>query len=424
MTAYLHTGLLWLAVLWPLLLALPGRHRHLRAARYLALLPALVLLVWPGQAALQLPWLLFGAGLGIDSNSRWLLGAVLVVWVVAIHLLRAGPQGSAPGETTVSLLTLSGSLGVVLATDLSTFFVFATLMGYAFYGLLVQHADARAARRYVMLLVLADLALFESLLLAAFATSDLRYAAVHQSLSSQPGAAVYLWMVLLGFVLKAGLWPAHAWLFACYSSATRPLKTLLAGAPVAMALLGALRWLPLGQAAQPRPATALLLVGIGTLALALYQRIRYPERHTPTALAMGSGGFILFLAAGLASPAFWQDFGFLAYPLAALAGLLPLVTLFSMTEAARPLAGAPSRYPLRDWSGAGGPKLRAWLEATRSALPAPQRSVSQVIDVSQHWLGQGYDLLNRLESRLRRWPLIMGVWLLLAVLIGVLAWGR
>ena len=422
MTASLQTGLLWLTVLWPLLLALPGLHRRLPHARYLALLPALGLLVLPGQAALNLPWLLSGAVLGIDNNSRWLLGMVLVVWAVAIHLLRDVPQETASRETPVLLLTLTGSLGVILAMDLSTFFVFGTLMGYGFYGLLVRHVDARAARRYMILLILADLALFESLLLAAFATSDLRYVAVHQSLSSQPGAAVYLWMVLLGFVFKAGLWPAHAWLFACYSSAPRSLKTLLAGVPVAMALLGALRWLPQGQAAYPGPATALLLVGIGTLALALYQRIRHPYRHTPTGLALASGGFILFLAVGLASPMFWQESAFLAYPLVALTGLLPLVTLLFTTDAGRAPAGAPSRYPLRGWFGAGGPKLRAWLEATKSALPAPRRSAFQVIDVSRHWFGQEYNFLNRLESRLRRWSLIIWVWLLLAVLIGVLAW--
>lgn len=422
MIASIHTSLLWVSVLWPLLLALPVLHRRLPHAPHVALLPALALLVLPGHTTIIFPWLLFGAGLSIDHNNRWLLGMLLVIWAVVLHRLRAPRQPATSPQTTFLLLTLSGNVGVVLATDLTAFFAFGTLLGYGFYGLLAQHADTRAARWYVVFLILADLALFESLLLAAFASSDLRYMTVHQELSTHTGAAVYLWMVLLGFVIKAGLWPAHIWLFSCYSAVNRPMKMLLAAVPVAMALLGALRWLPLGQAAYPGLASGLLLVGVITLLLALYWRVWQRKPQIPTGLALAGSGFMLFVAAGLASPAFWQSYAFLAYPLVAVTGLLPLVTLFATTDTPETALPAAASLPMAGWFAASRRRLVAWLAAIKPALRTPLRLSTHLAGAVRYRLAPERPLLERLELRLRRWPVIIGVWLVLAVLIGILAW--
>lgn len=280
MNTTLQTLALWLAVVWPLLLAIPALHSRLPWPRHLALAPALLLLLLPGDATLALPWLLLGSGFAIDGEIRWLLAMAVTIWLMAATLTQPSARG-----TTLFMLTLAGNLGAILATTLTGFFSFTTLMGYGFYGLLIQGGDAasrRAGQRYLLVLIAADLLLFEALLLAAATSGDLRYEAVRQTMAEGPFAQLYLWMALAGFLLKIGLWPAHRWLLAAFRSAPTATALLLGGVPVAMGLLGAVRWLPMGEDALYLPGMALLTLGGAILGVALQ---RHRESDPPRAAA-------------------------------------------------------------------------------------------------------------------------------------------
>ncbi len=143
---------------YPLLLAFPALRSCLPAPWpcYIALLPAVILLAVPMAFSVDLPWLLFDTGLGIGEASRWLLAMSVVLWAAAATLLQVPTGQSADNRlTTFFLLTLAGNLGAILATDLVGFFAFSTLMGYGFYGLLVNggnQAARRAGRVYLGLL--------------------------------------------------------------------------------------------------------------------------------------------------------------------------------------------------------------------------------------------------------------------------------
>ncbi|HID66913.1 MAG TPA: formate hydrogenlyase, partial [Roseibacterium sp.] len=125
-----------IAVAWPLLLAIPALHSRLYWPRHLAIVPAALLAVLPGNVSLQLPWLLFGAGFTIDDATRWVLAMSVVIWFTAATMMTSSKQGFANGRsTTFFLLTLAGNLGAVLANDLVGFFCFTTIMSYGFYAL-------------------------------------------------------------------------------------------------------------------------------------------------------------------------------------------------------------------------------------------------------------------------------------------------
>lgn len=318
---------LWLVVGWPLLLLLPMLRRRLPCPHYLAIVPAaallLLLLLSPGMVNLSLPWLLFDIGLSMDDDRRWLLLMTVIIWLLAAPLERSQRLSGSHWQSSLYLLTLVGSLGVVLASDMVGFFSFSTLMGYGFYGLLFQRGNAlagAAARRYLICLVIADLLLFEALLLAAFYGESLLFSVLAETMVESSVLPLYLLMVFSSFALKVGFWPLHFWLHAGYRSA-KPLPFLLLVLPVALGLFGLVRWLPLGTLHDETTAIALQFVGITAMLYAALRGFRAATRPAWQSL-FASGLIILLLGAGLADPLLWQQYGAaLIYPLIAVIGI-------------------------------------------------------------------------------------------------------
>jgi len=424
-----------------LLLAFPALHSRLPCpwSCYVALLPALVLLAVPTVVSLDLPWLLLGSGLGIGGASRWLLAMSVVVWASAATLLHA-PAGQPEDSrfTTFFMLSLAGNLGVILATDLVGFFAFSTLMGYSFYGLLVNagnRAARRAGRVYLGLLILADLALFEALLIAAATAGDLNgdlsFGGVRQAMAQSATPGLYLSMVLVGFALKAGAWPLHFWLPPAFRSARLAVALLLGGVPVAIGLLGAVRWLPLGEIALPD--LGLIIQGLGVVAMlyAIMAGLMRAQRKTLPAYAaiVATGLFVTALGVGLADPAVWNQYENQAHFFIVFLGpgLAVLTVGTGWWKERNPYSDAPAkqdddsapwfeRWPgaVARWAGQMGfdtlPRLRAaWLAEVGCLRPirAWQRS------------------LDRSERFLRRWSLAITLFLLFGMVVafvGALSW--
>ena len=318
---------LWLVVGWPLLLALPVVWRRLPCPHYFAIVPSVVLLLFlllsPGAVSLSLPWLLFDIGLSMDDDRRWLLLMTVIIWLLAAPLERSQRLLGSHWQSSLYLLTLVGSLGVVLANDMVGFFSFSTLMGYGFYGLLFQRGNAlagAAARRYLICLVIADLLLFEALLLAAFYGESLLFSALAETMVDSSALPLYLLMVFSSFALKVGFWPLHFWLHAGYRSA-KPLSFLLLVLPVVLGLFGLVRWLPLGTLHDEITAITLQLVGAAAM---LYAALRWFHAATRPAWQslFASGLIILLVGVGLADPLLWQQHGTaVIYPLIAVIGM-------------------------------------------------------------------------------------------------------
>ena len=291
----------------PLLLLLPALRARLSRPCHLALLPAVMLLAIPENVFIEIPWLLFGTGLGIDGTSRLLLAMSVVLWIAASFLHTPAGKALDNRDTIFCLLTMAGNLGTILATDMVGFFTFSTLMGYGFYGLLVNAGDARARRAgrvYLGFLIVADLALFEALLIAATTSEDLGFGVVRHALEQSAAPGFYLSMVLAGFALKAGIWPLHFWLPLAFRAARPAVVLLLGGIPVAIGLLRMVRWLPLGELAFPHLGAGIQWLG---LAAALYGTVAgLLQVHPRTVLAYATivvtGLFITTLGCGLEWP--------------------------------------------------------------------------------------------------------------------------
>jgi multicomponent K+:H+ antiporter subunit D len=293
----------------PLLLAFPALRSRLSRPCLLALLPAVILLLLQVDFSIEVPWLLFGSWFGIDGVSRWLLAMAVVLWAAAAILLHgSGGQAVDNRLTVFFLLTMAGNLGAVMATDVAGFFAFSSLMGYGFYGLLVAGGDEtarRVGRVYLGFMIVADLVLFEALLIAAANTWDLEFEAVHYGIVQSPISDWYVSMVLAGFALKAGAWPLHFWLPLALRSSRPAVALLLGGVPVAMALLGMLRWLPLGEISFPDLGLGIQIVG---LIAAIFATLAGLMQSNPRALlayavVVATALFVTILGAGIERPA-------------------------------------------------------------------------------------------------------------------------
>lgn len=434
MNAIVGVSLLVLTPLLPLLLAFPALRSRLPQPCYIALLPAFILLLaLPQGASIDLPWLLLGSGLGIDSGvGRLLLAIAVLLWMVAAHLLHTAKDEPADDRvTSYYLLTLAGNLGTVLATDLVGFFTFSTLMGYGFYALLVVGGDEarwRAARTYLVVLIVADLMLFEAVLIAAAAAGGLHFEAVRQVVSQSTSPGLYLSMVLVGFALKAGIWPLHFWLLPLFR-ASRPAVALLLGAvPIATALLGLVRWLPLGEISLPMLGLIIMGAGVAAMLYAILAGVRQAQLKMLPAYAaiFATGVFTTAMGAGLGDPDAWNRYADFAYLLIVSLGLgVALLVVSIGWLQARPYSPAMPEKQAAD----SAPWFECWLGAI--ARWAVQMGVDTLPRLRAAWLAKvgalwqaaraWHRALDGGERFLQRWVCAVTLFLLLGIVVVFIA---
>ena len=233
----------------------------------LAALPGLAAaLLLTDDARLELPWLLLGTSLGSDQVARLFLAFTSVLWlaagIYAAPVMRDGPHA---GRFRVFfLLAMAGNLWLILGQDLASFYLGFALMGLASYGLVVHEGDAdalRAGRVYLAMALAGEMALFVALVMIARHTGTMTPEPAE--LTGLGNLAIGL--LILGLAVKAGLVPLHVWLPLAHPAAPVPASAVLSGAMIKVALLGWLRFLPVGEEALV--GWGLLLVFMGLISL-------------------------------------------------------------------------------------------------------------------------------------------------------------
>jgi hypothetical protein len=413
-------ALLLLVPSLPMFLAIPALRRRLPQPLSVALLPALVLLLLPGWPVIEFPWILVsGSAYGVDPVSRVWLGMSIIMWFAAGRLLETGDKEDAGAghRTSWFLLCQGGQLGALQSTDLVSFFAWVALMGYAFFGLLARDRDPlarRAARTYVVLLVLADVVLFEVLLIALTVTQDLKFTRFATEIAASSSAGIYVSLAALGFALKGALWPAHAW-FPQACGPGRPwMGQLLWLVPAATGLLGLMRWLPLGE--MSAPLTGLVMQGLGAGAV-LYAVLLGMRRVQPIACVIiaAAGLAVAVLGTGLADPVFWEAYATLLPVYIALVGSALAITSLAKNQGVR-LTGKESdplilwfEYWLAVFLGRvrrlGAVTLPRWRAALMARLPPLRKGFA--------WQGA----LDAGERALQRWAVALTVFVVLGGLI-------
>lgn len=282
----MNPWLLLLVWVWPLALAaltgartLSGISRRPLAAIAAPLwwLPAIGAL--PGLAAallvplgsrLELPWLFLGTTLGLDATGRVYLLFTAILWlaagVYAAFSLRGQVHGGRFG--TFFLLAMAGNLWLIVGQDLLSFYAGFAMMGLASYGLVIHNGDPdalRAGKVYLVMALCGEVTLFAALVMIASHAGTL--VPTSAQLVGLDGLAIGLLLVGLG--VKAGMVPLHLWLPLAHPAAPIAASAVLSGTMIKVAILGWLRFLPVGAVALADWGAWLSAAGLLTMFFAL-----------------------------------------------------------------------------------------------------------------------------------------------------------
>jgi formate hydrogenlyase subunit 3/multisubunit Na+/H+ antiporter MnhD subunit len=297
----------------PLVMLLLLAHRPLRPL----IVKALAIAPMPGLLVLPAAWQsgqwsteFFGTwSLVLDQPAALMLVASSVLWCIggfaASNWLR-GRSGQG-GFAMWWLMTLAGSLGVFVAADVASFYLFYAAASLPAYGLIVfggGTADFKAGR-----VTLAAALLGEALILAAFVMlvagasgQGLLIRDLVSSLAESPYRDPVILLVIVGFGLKIGLVPLHGWMPLSYGAGPLVATAVLSGATSKAGLMGLIRFLPLDA---PHPYWGGVLLAAGLLS-ALYGAIIGLTQNNPrSVLAYSSvsqlGQMAAVLGLGLAA---------------------------------------------------------------------------------------------------------------------------
>ncbi|MEO1020029.1 MAG: complex I subunit 5 family protein, partial [Pseudomonadota bacterium] len=224
---------------------------------------------------------------GLRPEGHVLLLVVAVIWFAGA-LYASGEMRHDPNRRRFAfwfLLSMAGNVGLVLAHDAISFFVFFALMSLSAYGLVVHKGDyaaRRAAKIYMIFVVIGETALFVGLVLSFGRTGSLDLPAIGEFGPS----LVEICLLAVGFGIKAGLLGLHMWLPLAHPAAPVPASAILSGAMLTAGLIGLVRFLPPGDVVAPEAGNAILTLGIsGALYAAL---IGLTQRNPKTVLAYSS----------------------------------------------------------------------------------------------------------------------------------------
>lgn len=231
----------WLFVFFPMVMAFAayfsGRkgERAAVATGVVALAFSLLVALGPDVMA-PLP-LLTGLRLTVDGFRRVYIVIICLMWAMTLLL---SPEYFRHHHHVgryyfFNLLTLGATLGVFLAADLYTAFVFFEIMSFTSFTWVIQEETPgaiRAAITYLAVAVIGGLVALMGLFLLQHQLGTTDIASLYQLAQTCPNKGVLYTAggcILFGFGAKAGMFPLHIWLPKAHPVAPAPASALLSG---------------------------------------------------------------------------------------------------------------------------------------------------------------------------------------------------
>ncbi len=280
----------------------------------------------------------------------------------------------------------------------------------------------RAARVYLCFIVLADLLLFEALLIAGSVTRELDFDTLNEVMAGSDSIVLYQTMVLLCFSLKAGIWPLNYWLASAFRSARFEVTILLAGVPVAVAILGIVRWLPLGEIVMPDLGMFISGLGVAAMVNAIFYALLRRQLNSLTAYAtiFATGVFTIALGAVLSEPQKWLHYEHIVMIfIISLGSAIAILSMVTGWLQARNNQSVQQSYLVdtRPWfETVSGILLRWGAHFGNEVLPRLRTSCQ--VYIHSRWRSENWSKkLQTAEHVLQRWPVAITLFLLLGTIV-------
>lgn len=179
-----------------------------------------------------------GLGFSFYTDGFRLLytGIILFMWFMAIlfskeYFLYHQKKDS---YDFFVLLTLGATIGVFLANDFFTLFIFFEIMSFASYTWVMQEEtkeSIKAGDTYLAVAVVSGMVLLMGVFLLYYEVGSLNFMKVHDKVVIGKTWITYVASscMLFGFGAKAGMFPIHIWLPKAHPVAPAPASALLSG---------------------------------------------------------------------------------------------------------------------------------------------------------------------------------------------------
>lgn len=259
----------------------------------------------------SLPGILY-FGLEFELNALTAFFSILfsTAWFAAsIYSLKyMEHEGAQCRFYTFLQLTLAGCLGVVLAADLLTLFLFFEMMTLCSWVLVIHKEDTaamEAGNLYLYLGIIGGLILLMGIILLYSAAGTVAFTALPEVVANNTGLMVTMGICfLIGFGIKAGIAPLHIWLPKAHPVAPTPASALLSGIMIKTGAYGLFRVFFSILVPSLKPGFAGTLFGwtflwLGILTMLMGAFLALQQRQAKRTLAYSSVSQIGYIVMGL-----------------------------------------------------------------------------------------------------------------------------
>jgi len=199
-----------------------------------------------------------------------------------------------------TLMTLGATMGVFLAGDLYTAFVFFEIMSFTSFPWVIQEETdgaIKAANTYLAVAVIGGLTALMGIFLLQYKLGTTELSLLHEAASACADTTVLYvagGCILFGFGAKAGMYPLHIWLPKAHPVAPAPASALLSGVLNKSGVWGILAISCNVFRHDPAWGTVILVLGTVTMFLgAVLALFSIDLKRTLACSSMSQIGFIL-----------------------------------------------------------------------------------------------------------------------------------
>ncbi|MEO0053121.1 MAG: proton-conducting transporter membrane subunit, partial [candidate division WOR-3 bacterium] len=295
------------AFLVPLLSKLWTRFADLIASIASALLLGVSVYGWLMVNAGGLPlhywvggWRIIGIAMWFDALTALIVLIINIVgFCASLYSIRYLDRytGGRWKFFTLLLLLIAGLNGLAISGDLFNMFVFIEISAIASYALVAfgtEEEEVEAAFKYMVLGEVGGAVLLFGIALIYARASTLNLAHLSQVLAGF-GRTPFYWFViatlLIGFAIKMGMEPFHAWLADAHFSAPAPISAMLSGVFIKVTgvyAMSRLMFNVFGVSRAATPAFFNLLIAFGAVSMVLGGLLAYTQNDYKRLLAYSS----------------------------------------------------------------------------------------------------------------------------------------
>jgi multicomponent Na+:H+ antiporter subunit D len=205
----------------------------------------------------------------------------------------------------VLIITLASCMGIFMAGDLFTLFVFFELMSLISYVLVVHEETIEALRagyKYLIMTIIGGLALFFGIIITFELGGSVSLGSGSTLISEPTNLAFFAFIsFLIGFGMKAGMFPLHVWLPDAHPVAPSPASALLSGIMLKTGAYGLLRVIfhVYGLEFMQETGWTLILAVVAVITILLGSAVAITQEDLKRRLAYSSVGQMGYILLGM-----------------------------------------------------------------------------------------------------------------------------